>query len=200
MICLASASPRRSILLDQLGLPHQVLPVQISEERRPGENPANYVRRLAQDKAEAARAQLEGKASLPIIGADTAVVVDDHVLGKPLGREDALQQLTMLSDRSHEVLSAVAVLAGVSAVRLSRSRVWFRKLTAAERAWYCATGEPLDKAGSYGIQGLGAIFITRLEGSFSGVMGLPLFETAELLLGAGVPLLAHARRGVGLGN
>lgn len=200
MVYLASASPRRSILLEQLSLAHRVLPVQVSEERLPSEAPADYVCRLALNKAQAARAQLDVDESLPIIGADTVVVVDDQVLGKPLGPQEAVAQLAALSGRAHEVLSAVAVVARENAVRLSRSRVWFRELTVAERAWYCATGEPLDKAGSYGIQGLGAIFVTRLEGSFSGVMGLPLFETAELLLQAGVPLLKPTRGGLGPGS
>ena len=191
MVYLASASPRRSTLLKQMKVAHRVLPVAVSEERYPEESPTDYVCRLAQAKAQAGRAELDANVSAPVIGADTVVIVDDRVLGKPVDLADAMAQLATLSGRAHEVLSAVAVVARTPRVRLSRSRVWFRELTAADRAWYCATGEPLDKAGSYAIQGLGALFITRLEGSFSGVMGLPIYETAELLLQAGVPLLEH---------
>ena len=132
-----------------------------------------------------------------VVGADTVVVMDDEVIGKPQGRQHAAQMLATLSDRDHEVLSAVAISFVARSgerhteTRLSRSRVWFRATSAEERYAYCQSEEPLDKAGAYAIQGIAAMFVTRIEGSYSGVMGLPLFETLELLSLAGVsPLVA----------
>lgn len=186
---LASASPRRGELLAQIGLRFQVLAVEVDETPRPGEEPGVLVRRLALEKARAGRAQLPADNPLPVLGADTEVVLDGKVLGKPRDEEDAAAMLARLSGRSHQVLSAVAVAAAADeTARLSVSTVWFRETTAAERLAYCATGEPLDKAGAYGIQGLAAVFVARLEGSYSGVMGLPLYETAEVLAEAGLHL------------
>jgi septum formation protein len=144
---------------------------------------------VALAKARAGREALSPDAVGPVLGADTEVVLDDDVLGKPRNGDDAAAVLGRLSGRSHRVLSAVALIADDGPrTALSESRVWFRVLEPQEIAAYVATGEPLDKAGAYAIQGLGAIFVTRLEGSYSGVMGLPLAETAELLRAAGVPV------------
>jgi septum formation protein len=184
---LASASPRRRELLDQLGLNFRCQPVDVDETRRRGESPLDFVQRMALEKAQAGLAVSEG---LPALGADTVVVVGDEVLGKPRDRADAVRMLGMLSGRTHDVYTAVALAAGHDvALRLSDSRVGFRILNQAELEAYVATGEPMDKAGAYAIQGLAAAFIDRLEGSYSGVMGLPLFETAQLLAAAGIPVI-----------
>jgi septum formation protein len=178
-ICLASASPRRRELLLQIGVPHIVKPAHIDEALRAGESARDYVVRLAREKALAVRAQ---DATLPVLGADTAVVLQGAIFGKPSSRDDAIDMLMRLSGRAHEVLTAVALATSDTlAERLSVSRVTFRVLTPAECGAYWDTGEPRDKAGAYAIQGRGAAFVQSLEGSFSGVMGLPLFETAELL-------------------
>lgn len=183
-IWLASASPRRSRLLEQIGVAHAVRAVDLDESRRSGEAVADYVQRLAGDKA---RAAAGGAAPQPVLGADTAVVIGDEIFGKPRDEADAVRILSALSGRSHEVLTAVAlVAAGQVATALSRSRVTFRTIGVEECRRYWATGEPAGKAGAYAIQGFGAVFVERLEGSYSGVMGLPLCETARLLDAAGV--------------
>jgi septum formation protein len=185
LVILASGSPRRSELLHQIGVPHEIVPAHIPEQHRAGESAAQCALRLASEKALA----VPSRAALPVVGADTIVVIDGLLLGKPRDREQALEMLARLSGRTHEVLSAVAV-AHLSEVRsaLARSEVSFRKLARAECEAYWDSGEPRDKAGAYAIQGLGAVFIEALQGSYSGVMGLPLFETAQLLAAAGVPL------------
>jgi septum formation protein len=184
MLILASQSPRRRELLDQAGIAHRVLPVAVDEAHLPGEVPAVYVERLARAKA---LAGLAAAGAGPVLGADTAVVLDDAVLGKPADRDDALAMLARLSGRSHAVLTAVALAtADAIACRLSVSHVTFRALSRHEIEAYWTTGEPADKAGGYAIQGRAALFVTRLEGSYSGVVGLPLFETAELLREAGL--------------
>jgi septum formation protein len=195
-IVLASASARRSALLTQLQVPHRVWPAQIEEARLAAEAIEQCVQRLAQHKAQAVWDALQAGAAgaalagLPVLGADTIVVVGDQMLGKPRDRDDALRMLGLLSGREHQVVSAVAVrTAAGSRVLLSRSGVRFRPLERAECEAYWDSGEPLDKAGGYAVQGLGAIFVQRLHGSYSGVMGLPLFETAALLAQAGVPVL-----------
>lgn len=186
LVHLASASPRRRQLLQQLGLRFEVLPADVDETRRAGEAPADYALRLAVAKAETAAACL-GDPAARVLGADTVVVLGSTVLGKPRDRDEGLAMLAQLSGRSHQVLSAVALWhRGTLSTALSESRVSFRGIAAAEAEAYWGTGEPQDKAGGYGIQGLGAVFVERLEGSYSGVMGLPLFETAELLRRAGV--------------
>lgn len=188
MILLASASPRRRELLEQIGVAHRAEAVDIDETPRPQEAVEDLVCRLARDKARALAARHGDE--LPVLGADTLISLDGRPLGKPADREAGLAMLAQLSGRSHEVLSAVALIrAGREAVRLNRSRVSFRRLERAECEAYWASGEPADKAGAYAIQGLGALFVSRLEGSYTGVMGLPLFETAELLREAGVSLL-----------
>ncbi len=180
-IVLASTSPRRRELLAQLGVPFEVLAVAVDERPLPAELAADHVCRLALAKARAGAAQLAAQAC--VLGADTVVVLDGEIFGKPTDRDDAAAMLRRLSGRTHAVLSAVArVQAGAHLVRLSESQVTFRTLSAVEIVAYCDTGEPLDKAGAYTIQGRAAAFIRHLEGSYSGVMGLPLFETAELLV------------------
>ncbi len=183
-LVLASTSPRRRELLSQLGLEFEVLAVAVDEQPLPGELAADHVCRLALAKA---RAGVAHSPAACVLGADTVVVVEGDILGKPQDANDAAAMLRRLSGRTHAVLSGVAcVHGGAHQVRLSESRVSIRPLAAAEIAAYCATGDPLDKAGAYAIQGRAAAFIRHLEGSYSGVMGLPLYETAELLAAAGV--------------
>jgi septum formation protein len=188
-IYLASASPRRSELLRQIGVPFEVRPAEIEERPLPNERPADYVLRVAAAKADVVWASpAVRERPRPVLAADTAVVVDERVLGKPADGPAALAMLEVLSGRSHTVLTGVALRAERAREQLlCASEVRFRATTAAERAAYCATGEPLGKAGAYGIQGFGAIFIERLHGSYSAVMGLPLFETAALLARFGLP-------------
>jgi septum formation protein len=190
LVYLASLSPRRHELLLQIGVDHEVVGVDVDERRLPGEPPADYVVRLASAKAGAAAgSRAVARQPLPVLGADTAVVVDGEVLGKPRDRAEALGMLARLSGRTHEVVTGVALATAASVLtRVSLSRVGFRELDDGEMARYWASGEPADKAGAYGIQGLGAVFVSRIEGSYSGVVGLPLFETAEMLRGAGIRL------------
>jgi septum formation protein len=184
LLCLASGSPRRRALLEQLGVPHVLALPDVDETVRPAESAADYVVRMA--RAKARRVHPHG-AGLPVLAADTIVLIDGRICGKPAGAEDGIAMLLQLSGRSHEVLTAVALAAaGEVHHRLSRSEVRFRHLTLPEAIAYWDTGEPRDKAGSYAVQGRGAIFIEHLSGSYSGVVGLPLYETAELLAGAGV--------------
>jgi len=193
-IYLASLSPRRRELLKQIGVDHEVIKVDVDETPIPGEAPAEYVIRLALAKARAGCEARPEHARLPVLAADTAVVVDNEIMGKPTDRDDALDMMARLSGRSHKVLTGVALIAAREESRLSVSHVTFREVSPTEALAYWNSGEPADKAGGYAIQGLGALFVSRLEGSFSGVMGLPLFETAELLRGAGIERL-EARRG-----
>lgn len=183
-VYLASQSPRRRELLAQIGVGYRLLPVEVDEARRPGEAPDAYVERLARDKAAAGRAavQRQGLPPLPVLGADTAVVVDRDILGKPADRAEARAMLRRLSGRSHRVLTGVGLCTGAALhTRISATEVWFRPLDDAEIDRYWDSGEPRDKAGAYGIQGLAAVFVERIDGSYSGVVGLPLFETAALL-------------------
>lgn len=183
-LILASSSPRRSALLDQIGVDYRVRAVDVDESCLPGEAPEDYVRRLALAKA---RAGVLDADELPVLGADTAVVLDGEILHKPTGREDALGMLARLSGRTHRVMTAVALVRGtMEDVRVSVSTVTFRDIGRAEARAYWESGEPRDKACAYAIQGRGAVFVRRLEGSYSGVVGLPLLETAELLAGAGI--------------
>jgi septum formation protein len=191
-VYLASASPRRRELLAQLGVHCTVVPAHIDETALAGETAADLVCRLATAKARAATAGITEL--LPVVAADTVVTLGDSIFGKPADLPAAQAMLQRLSARTHEVYTAVAVGSqGRERVELSRSEVTFRALDPAEIEAYWATGEPADKAGAYAIQGLGAMFISRLVGSYSGVMGLPLWETARLLQQAGVPLLRAAR-------
>jgi septum formation protein len=186
VLVLASASPRRAELLGQIGVPHVVRPADIDEARQGGEDPVTYVTRVTAAKAAVA---WERSAGLPVLAADTVVVLDAELFGKPRDQSEGLAMLGALSGRTHRVLTAVALQtrAGRSAA-LSETLVTFRPLEAAEQLRYWCTGEPLGKAGGYAVQGLAAAFITRLEGSYSGVMGLPLAQTADLLRAAGVPM------------
>jgi septum formation protein len=182
-IYLASASPRRRELLEQIGIRYGLLAVDVDESRLPGEAPSAYVERLALEKARAGRKILETQHApmAPVLGADTAVVLGDRILGKPRDEQDAKAMLQALSGHAHQVMSAVALVEAREETRLNISEVKFRQLDATEIEAYCRTGEPLDKAGSYGIQGQAAVFVESLQGSYSGVMGLPLYETGELL-------------------
>lgn len=188
VLCLASASPRRRELLAQIGVPHTLESADIDEMPQPGESPREYVERMAREKAIAVAGRDASPKSLPVLAADTIVVLDGVVYGKPRDRQHSLEMLTALSERTHEVMTAVA-LAHAQRVdlKVSVSQVRFRAITPQECAAYWDTGEPGDKAGSYAVQGLGAVFIESLTGSYSGVMGLPLFETAQLLRSAGLP-------------
>jgi septum formation protein len=188
-IFLASSSPRRRELLLQIGVDHEVIRVDVDETPHPGEAPSEYVIRLALEKARAGR-KLSPDLQIPVLAADTAVVVEGEILGKPTDSRDALRMLQLLSGRTHKVLTGVALIGSEEKSRLSVSRVSFRTISPAEAEQYWQSGEPEDKAGAYGIQGLGALFINGLEGSFSGVMGLPLFETGELLRSAGIEPLS----------
>lgn len=187
MLYLASQSPRRRQLLEQLGEQFTVINVDVPEQRTHGESPADYVSRVARDKARAGLATLDGSPleeplAHRVIGADTEVVLDEEVFGKPCDAEAAVAMLRRLSGRTHTVISAVWLLSAgreVSATCLSQVR--FATLDAASIAAYVGTSEPFGKAGAYAIQGRGASLIEHLQGSYSGVMGLPLFETARLL-------------------
>ena len=187
MIYLASASPRRQELLRQLGVAFEVIPADLDEEREPDEAPEHYVARVARDKARHVAAHLRVQPPPVVLGADTEVVLDDEVLGKPRDRAHGLAMLQRLQGRTHEVLTAVVLhRAGREWSALSRSRVTFDAMLPTEIERYWDTGEPAGKAGGYAIQGRGAAFIAHLEGSYSGVMGLPVFQTAQLLREAGV--------------
>lgn len=181
-ILLASASPRRSELLRQIGVSHAVRPVDIDESARPGEAPSAYVLRLAEAKALELWRRLAAAERRPVLAADTTVALEGEIFGKPGSLGEARAMLGRLSGRTHEVHTAVAVLhEHGAAARLSSSTVTFRALAAAEIDWYWRTGEPADKAGGYAVQGRAAAFISHIAGSYSGIMGLPLYETWELL-------------------
>ena len=189
-IYLASRSPRRAELLQQIGVDFHVLPTDIDESTQVGETPEAYVIRLAAEKASACQVSLNGVQKLPILAADTTVSIDGLILGKPENDEDAYAMLSRMSGRWHEVHTGLAVASdkGLETM-LSTTRVEVAVLSAQTIAAYIASGEPRDKAGAYGIQGLAGTFIRRIEGSYSGVMGLPIFETAVLLRNAGVKVL-----------
>jgi len=187
---LASASPRRQALLAQIGIRFKTIEVNTPEMPGEGESPEEFAIRVARDKAIAGCEALGTSTLIPVLGADTVVVVDNQILGKPKNRQDSLTMLERLSGRSHHVLTAVAVRNSHKFKSLvSRSTVTFRASTPAEREAYWATGEPRDKAGGYAIQGLAAIFVAYLEGSYTGVMGLPLYETAQILTEFNVQIL-----------
>jgi septum formation protein len=189
LIYLASASPRRSALLDQIGVPHRVQAVDVDETARSAEAADQYVRRLAVLKAETLWQKLAAAQRQPVLGADTAVVLDDEILGKPRDEQDCMRMLKLLSARTHQVFTAVALRASDGCQsRVNVSEVTFRKLADEEIQRYWRSGEPADKAGAYAVQGRAALFIERIAGSYSGIMGLPLFETGELLAAVG----AHA--------
>lgn len=189
LITLASASPRRGELLEQIHVSYEVLPVDIDESHLPGETAEQYVKRLAQEKAEAGYLLRPGR---PALGADTIVVLDQQILGKPVDREMAIKMLGMLSARQHQVVTAVALCTGSSKqCAVNVSDVEFAQLNPQQIESYWQTGDPADKAGAYGIQGIAAQFIRHISGSYSSIMGLPLFETAELLRQAGIDTLSY---------
>lgn len=191
-IYLASRSPRRGELLRQIGVRFKVLPSDIDESALPQESPEHYVMRLAREKAEVCLRQIaaEQLTPRPVLAADTTVCVDGLILGKPEMKAETHQMLKMLSDRWHTVLTAVAMAEGGRIeVALSSTQVEMMRLSASEIDHYIASGEPRGKAGAYGIQGLASVFIRRIEGSYSGVMGLPLHETAQLLKKFGIHVL-----------
>jgi len=182
LIYLASASPRRSALLTQIGVSHRVRPVDLDETRLSAEHPRTYVERLAREKASALWESLTEAERMPVLAADTTVAADEEILCKPRDEQDAVRMLSLLSGRTHHVYTGVALISaeGVHGC-VNVSQVQFRALDMAEARAYWLTGEPADKAGAYAVQGLAAAFIQRIEGSYSGIMGLPLFETAQLL-------------------
>ncbi|MCX7101284.1 MAG: Maf family protein [Methylobacter sp.] len=183
-IILASASPRRMELLDQIKVTYRVNPVDIDETPLPNEAPQAYVQRLAAEKSAECIAQLGD--SLPVLAADTAVILDNLIMGKPKDQNDAFAMLSRLSGKMHRVYSAVSLRGREHGQVVSITEVTFRSLTKNEITAYWHSGEPADKAGSYAIQGLGGIFVASINGSFSGVVGLPLFETAALLSKQGI--------------
>jgi septum formation protein len=183
---LASASPRRRQLLELIGVPHLVTPADIDETRGAGEAGPAYVARLAGEKAAAIRG-IHG--DLPVLAADTTVDVGGEILEKPLSEEDAMRMLALLSGREHQVHTGVCAISGKApSVIVSSTEVRFRRISVSEMRAYWASGEPQGKAGAYAIQGLGAVFVEKVSGSYTGVMGLPLFETARLLESHGVPV------------
>jgi septum formation protein len=185
---LASGSPRRRELLTQIGVPFSAISADIDETPLIHESPSAYVERLARGKAVAGHSAVLSAAECCVLGADTAVVLDGKILGKPVDEADACAMLMMLSGREHEVLTAIALLDGERCESsVVRSQVRFRNISPEEAAAYWVSGEPRDKAGGYGIQGLGAVFVVQLNGSYSAVVGLPLCETAELLGHFGIP-------------
>jgi len=187
VLCLASASPRRKALLASIGVMVEVMPSDVDETPREGEAAHAYVERLAIAKAQAA----VSKTTLPVLGSDTAVVIDDQILGKPIDEQDAAVMLKKLSGRRHYVLTAVAVVGpkGVLSCCVT-TVVKMRGISQQEIADYWQTGEPADKAGGYAIQGLAAVFVEEIKGSHSAVVGLPLYETTRLLCQQGVPIWA----------
>ncbi len=198
-IYLASRSPRRRELLKQIGINFEVLIMRsfptvradVDETPSPGESPGDYVTRIATNKAITGwtRALERRLPRLPVLGADTTVTLDGEIIGKPANAEDAAKILRKLSGREHEVFSAVAVAMNDNVTtKLSCSRVKFAELSDSMIQDYVDTGEPMDKAGGYGVQGKAAIFIAEIDGSYSGIMGLPLYETAQLLKQVGFPI------------
>jgi septum formation protein len=209
LLVLASASPRRRELLGRLGVAFDVRPADVDEAPQPGEDPVDLVRRLAVTKAEAALATAT-EPDLILLAADTVVVLDGEVLGKPTGPDDAARMLTALSGRTHVVLTGIAVArrspapaaaedevalgpAATLASDVEATEVTFTVLSGTDVAWYVATGEPLDKAGAYGIQGAGAVLVSSIRGSHDNVVGLPLATTRRLLAEVGLDPLAPDR-------
>jgi septum formation protein len=184
-LVLASGSPRRRAFLEQLGLAFTVTPAELDERVLPGELPAAYVERLAREKAQAVAGRHPGAR---VLAADTTVVLEDEILGKPADAAEALSMLRGLCGRTHRVLTGVALAGEALRARVVETRVVFREASEAELSWYVATGEPLDKAGAYGLQGIGGFLVRRIEGSHSNVIGLPLAETLELLAAEGIAL------------
>ena len=200
VLILASASPRRAELLTAAGIPFEVRPAHIDETVWPGEDAGTYASRVAVEKARAVAAQNPGR---PVLAADTVVVIDGQILGKPIDGDDAKRMLFLLSGRTHEVLTAVALIAGndtgcdfrvdpgkshAVSLRIEATAVEFATLDKAEIDWYVSTGEPSDKAGAYAIQGLASRFVTRIQGSYSNVVGLPVGLVYAMCTQAGILL------------
>ena len=185
MIRLASQSPRRAELLSQIGIPFETTPADIDETPLQGELPEDYVMRMAQEKARAVHHHYPNDW---VLGSDTSVILAGKILGKPDNRDDAMAMLSALSGNTHRVLTSVSLLGSEEFHALSESQVTFRHLDQTEIESYWETGEPADKAGAYAVQGQAAVFISRINGSFSGIMGLPLFETAQLFTQAGIKI------------
>ncbi len=182
---LASASPRRAQLLDQLQVRYTIEPADIDETAKPHETPEILVARLAKEKAQAVVNNHGGE--LPVLGADTIVVINDNILGKPVDQSEMLAMMEQLSGNTHEVITAIALINRQTILSAtSTSQVTFRTIPMKERLNYWQSGEPTGKAGGYAIQGLGACFIQHLQGSYSGVMGLPVYETSQLLMSMGI--------------
>ncbi len=181
-VYLASKSPRRKELLLQIGVEFECLSADIDESVRNNEAPLDYVQRIAQSKAVAGWSSNARKQEIPLVAADTSVVVGEQILGKPKSKQDAIQMLNMLSDNTHLVMTCVVVTNGLKTVnKTSVTEVKFAKLKEQQMLDYIATGDCFDKAGGYGIQGYAARFIESINGSYSGVVGLPVFETAQIL-------------------
>ena len=198
VLILASASPRRAELLTAAGIPFDVRPSPVDERVNPGEDAKAYACRVATDKGRAAVAQAAGR---PVLAADTVVVIDGQILGKPVDEDDARRMLHLLSGRTHEVLTAVALIEDSGgdlpdgplkshpvSLQVAVTAVEFARLSKAEIDWYVATGEPNDKAGAYAIQGLASRFVTRIEGSYSNVVGLPVGLVYAMCTRAGILL------------
>jgi septum formation protein len=178
-LILASSSPRRAALLRAAGIDFEVQPADVDESVRAAEAPADYVRRLASTKAEAVAARVPGRV---VLAADTSVVVDGQILGKPSDEAEAARMLRLLSGRAHEVLTGVCVTDGSSPlVEVACTQVEFAPLSEEDIAWYVSTGEPIDKAGAYGVQGLASRFVTAIHGSYSNVVGLPVALVHDML-------------------
>jgi septum formation protein len=199
-IYLASKSPRRLELLQQMGVACKMVLLRddggrmrdVDEAPLPGENPFVYVERMAKMKADIGvlRAKQRALPPMPLLGADTTVVYNGTILGKPGSAADATRMLKMLSGTTHEVLTSIAITNGNRMLHdTSVTRVRFRDITESEIQNYIASGEPMGKAGSYAVQGMGAVFVERIEGSYSGVMGLPIYETSVLLSRFGIQVL-----------
>ncbi|MFT7234929.1 MAG: septum formation protein [Methylophagaceae bacterium] len=186
-VYLASGSQRRSELLTQIGVEFDKLSLDVDESRLKNESPIDYVQRIAEDKGLAGWQSLSEYEHRPVIGADTSVVLEQDVLGKPKNKADAKGMLKRLSNRQHEVITAVSLIYDNQILtKVSRNKVTFAAMTEAQINWYIETGEGEDKAGSYAVQGLAALFIKQIIGSYSGIMGLPLRETMELLVDIGI--------------
>ncbi|HDK38198.1 MAG TPA: septum formation inhibitor Maf [Thiolapillus brandeum] len=184
LLVLASQSPRRRELLSQIDVAHEVIHVDVDETPHQGESPQNYVQRITLAKARAGHEQMPDR---PILAADTCVVIKNRILGKPEDEEHAVHMLKQLSGTTHQVLTGVALFhAGAEHYQLNHNEVRFCTISTVQARHYWATGEPADKAGGYAVQGRGALFIEYISGSYSGIMGLPLFETGQLLAKAGL--------------
>lgn len=185
-ILLASASPRRKELISRLGLDFEVLVPLVDETIQSGEAPSRYCSRLSEDKAESVRHE---HPEALIIAADTVVVIEGKILGKPLDKQEAYEHLMLLQGAMHEVYTGYTVIRGTKTItRAIRTNVYFRNMSPEEISWYVSTEEPMDKAGSYGLQGIGSIFVDRIEGSYTNVIGLPLSDLYQDLKGFGLAL------------